>query len=182
MENQQQTPEFRAPEPGHNNYNFLQSATARVIMVGILTLVLLIPLQYVKNLITERAQLQDEVSAEVTQSWGGEVYFYGPILKVPYKIVNETEVTDKVTKKVTVQRSVYVDYAYFFPEELKATADVETQSKHRSKYESAVFNAKMNFKGHYPAPVILDWEHNAACIAVKQVACFDLAALGIAVA
>ena len=145
-------PQFSYPEPGNDQNSFLQSTTARVIMVGLLTLVLLIPLQYVKSLIEERSLRQDEVSKEITQSWGGSVYFYGPVLKVPYKVVSETEVTDKVTKKVTVQRSAYTDYAYFFPEALKADINVQTQPKRRSKYESAVFSSKMDLKGHYPVP------------------------------
>jgi len=156
---------YQHPEPQNNS--FFQSATARVIMVGILTLVLLIPLEYVKSLIYERATLQEGVADEMTQKWGGNVYFYGPVLKVPYKIITETEVTDKVTKKVTVQRSAYTDYAFFFPEELKAIADARTENKSRYNYEAAVFNAKMNFKGHYPtpdfssqniAPEDIDWE------------------------
>lgn len=140
------------PRPEHQNNGFFQSTTARVIMVGLLTLVLLIPLEYVRSLINERARLQEGVADEMTQKWGGNVYFYGPVLKVPYKIVTETEVTDKVTKKVTVQRSAYTDYAFFFPEELKAIADAKTENKSRYNYEAAVFNTKMNFKGHYPVP------------------------------
>lgn len=143
-------PQHQYTEPENNS--FLQSTTARVIMVGLLTLVLLIPLQYVKSLINERAALQEGVANEMTQKWGSSVYFYGPVLKVPYKIVTETEVTDQVTKKVTVQRSVVTDYAFFFPEKLDVNANARTEPKYRNNYESAVFDAKMNFKGHYPTP------------------------------
>lgn len=138
------------PEPQNNS--FLQSTTARVIMVGLLTLVLLIPLEYVKSLIKERAALQEGVANEMTQKWGGSVYFYGPVLKVPYKTVTETEVTDQVTKKVSVQRSAVTDYAYFFPEKLDVSANARTEPKYRNNYEAAVFDAKMNFKGHYFSP------------------------------
>ncbi len=134
------------------NRNFLQSTTAKIIMVGVLTLVLLIPLQYVRSLINERSQYQKQVANEISHQWGGSVYFYGPVLKVPYKAYNETQVVDKTTKAVTYERTYYTDYAYFFPEDLKLKADVQTESKHRNTYESAVFNAKMNFKGNYAMP------------------------------
>jgi inner membrane protein len=65
--------------------SIFQSSTAKMIMVGILTLVLLIPLTLVQDLITERSQRQKEVISETTSKWGSSVYFYGPILKVPYK-------------------------------------------------------------------------------------------------
>lgn len=131
---------------------FFQSTTAKIIMVGVLTLILLIPLQYVKSLIYERSQLQEQVVAEITQKSGGSVYFYGPILKVPYKIVKDVPYTDTVTKKVAYKTSAYTEYAYFFPNELKATANVQTEPKYRANYESAVFDAKMNFKGSYTTP------------------------------
>jgi inner membrane protein len=153
METNQNPDNRQATYPDHvENQKFLQSTTARVIMVGLLTLVLLIPLQFVKSLISERSFRQDEVSAEVAQSWGGSVYFYGPILKVPYKVISETEITDNVTKKVSIQRTAQTDFAYFFPDELKTDINAQTQVKSRSKYESAVFSAAMHFKGYYPTP------------------------------
>ena len=68
--------------------NFFQSATAKMFMIGLLTLVLLIPLVFVNNLIIERSERQKEVVSETADKWGESVYFYGPIIKVPYKIVN----------------------------------------------------------------------------------------------
>jgi len=143
-------PQFKYPEP--QSTSIMQSTTARVFMVGLLTLVLLLPLEYVKALIRDRKDLQEGVANEMSQKWGGSVYFYGPVLKVPYQIVTETEITNKVTKQVTTQRSAITDYAYFFPEELKVNTYAKTENKYRNNYESAVFNARMNFSGHYTKP------------------------------
>ncbi len=75
--------------------------------------------------------------------------------------------TDKITKQVTTQRTTNTDYDYFFPEELKVKANANTEAKYRNNYESAVFNAQMNFKGHYMSPNFssqnikpesIDWE------------------------
>ena len=63
--------------------SFFQSTTAKMIMVGLLTLILLIPLFFVQDLILERSQRKQEVVSEVSQLWGKDVYFYGPIMKVP---------------------------------------------------------------------------------------------------
>jgi len=164
--------QFRYPEP--QNSNFMQSTTARVFMVGLLTLVLLLPLEYVKALIRDRKELQNGMVNEMSEKWGGSVYFYGPILKVPYQVISETEITNKITKQVTVQKSAITDYAYFFPEDLKINTNASTENKHRNNYEAAVFNAKMNFKGHYTTPNFssqdikpenIDWEK--ASIVIK---------------
>jgi inner membrane protein len=70
--------------------NFFQSNTAKIIMVGFLTLILLIPLQFVKSLIEERSVRQKEVVSETSEKWGEAIYFYGPILKIPYKVHTES--------------------------------------------------------------------------------------------
>lgn len=144
--NQTPTENYQKPQ------SFFQSNTAKIIMVGLLTLILLIPLQFVKSLIFERSERQKEVVHEINQKWGGSVYFYGPILKVPYTLYEETKLVDGKTKQVTYQRTPYTEYAYFFPEDLKANTNVTTEEKHRSNYESVVFKTKMDFKGGYAMP------------------------------
>ena len=116
---------------------FFQTTTAKMIMVGILTLVLIIPLALVQELIVERSQRQKEVITETTSKWGSSVYFYGPILKVPYK--------DPMTGAN--------NYAYFFPEELNNKTEVTmVKPLERSIYKSNVFTTKMQFEGNYTTP------------------------------
>ncbi|QYJ67572.1 cell envelope integrity protein CreD [Flavobacterium litorale] len=136
--------------------NFFQSATAKIIMVGLLTLVLLIPLEYVKSLITERAERQKDVVREINQKWGSNVYLYGPVLKIPYTINEETSTIDKATRKVTITTTSHTKYAYFFPDVLNGKINVETEKKHRNNYESVLFTSKMNFDGNYSIPNFSD--------------------------
>ena len=96
--------------------NFFQSNTAKIILVGLLTLVLLIPLEFVKNLISERATRQKEVINETNDKWGQNVFFYGPILKVPYTYFEETVSVNQKTKETVKQKTAHITYAYFFPE------------------------------------------------------------------
>lgn len=139
-------------ETNQNPNSFMQSNTAKIIMVGVLTLVLLIPLQFVKSLIYERSARQKEVMTDINQKWGGNVFMYGPVIKVPYKVYTKSEEVDAVTKKVTYVNSHYTEFAYFFPEQLKMTANIKTESLTRSSYESAVFNSTLNFTGNYTTP------------------------------
>ena len=116
---------------------FFQTTTAKMIMVGILTLVLIIPLALVQELIVERSQRQKEVITETTSKWGNSVYFYGPILKVPYK--------DPM--------SGANNNAYFFPETLNNKTEVTmVKPLERSIYKSNVFTTKMQFDGNYTNP------------------------------
>lgn len=115
---------------------FLQTPTVKMIMVGFLALILLIPLAFVQNLIAERSERKNEVVKEVGEKWGSSIYFYGPILKIPY-----TDPNSKTYK-----------YAYVFPEQLDNQTTVETKPLNRSIYDATVYTAEMNFKGSYIKP------------------------------
>ena len=145
MENYQNQNE---PQPG-----FLQSTTAKMMLVGVLTLVLLIPLEFVKNLIAERSVRQKEVIQETSKKWGESIYFYGPILKIPYKTHSESLTVDQQTKQTIKQITSETKYAYFFPDELKNASKVNmAEPLKRSLYKSNVFKAQMNFSGNYTKP------------------------------
>lgn len=131
---------------------FLHSNTARMIMVGLLTLVLLIPLALVRELINERQLRQSEVVDEISEKWGSDVYFYGPIIRIPYTTYKETISVNQITKETVTQKTANTEYAYFFPERLTNTSDVATTVRKRGNYESAVFTSKMHFVGNYVAP------------------------------
>ncbi|TGV02579.1 cell envelope integrity protein CreD [Flavivirga rizhaonensis] len=136
------------------------SITARMLMVGFLTLVLLIPLVFIEDLIRERSSRQTEVINEINQQWGNEVLIYGPILKVPYKIYKEKTVTDKKTKKVYTENIEEIRYAYFFPESLNINSSVNPEEKKRGIYTTAVYNSKMSITGSFIKPNFSDIEIN----------------------
>ena len=74
------------------------SITARMLMVGFLILILLIPLTFIESLILERSFRQKDVVNEINQKWGNNVLIYGPILKLPYKTYNEISIFNDKTK------------------------------------------------------------------------------------
>lgn len=121
----------------HEMKTFFQSNTAKMMMVGFLTLVLLIPLFFVQDLITERSQRKQEVITETTSKWGGDVFCYGPMLKVPYY--------DNTTKQLQT--------AYFFPDKLTTASEVKmARTLKRSIYKANVFSAAITFEGQFATP------------------------------
>ncbi|MCZ8091505.1 cell envelope integrity protein CreD [Flavobacterium sp.] len=145
MENQ----EIQNQEPK----TFFQSTTAKMIMVGFLTLVLLIPLFFVQDLISERSQRKNEVTREVSNLWGSDIQFYGPILKIPYTFIENYNVIDTKTGATTIQKKVTTNYAYFFPNELTNSSKVmKNESLKRGIFNPIVFTANMNFKGNFTSP------------------------------
>ena len=124
------------------------SITARMLIVGFLVVVLLIPLSYINSLIKERSFRQADVVKEINEKWGKNVLVYGPILKLPYKTYSETKTYNETTKTYLKETKTHMNYAYIFPERLNSDVQVDSKTLNRGTFESAVFTTTMDFSGH----------------------------------
>ncbi len=126
------------------------SITARMLVVGFLLLVLLIPLEFVKSLINERAYRQEEVVREINEKWGNEVLLSGPIVKIPYKIISEEKIFNEKSNSYYTKTKESIETAYFFPDKLNIISQVDTKPLNRSIYESVVYSAAIDVTGNFP--------------------------------
>ena len=143
------------PQNTNNNKfgNWLKtSITARLAMVGFLTLILLIPLFFIQSLIDERSRRQEDVVQEINDKWGNEVLLYGPMLKIPYKIFTEKTLTNQDTKKTFTETIESIGYAYFFPSDLNILATVDPETKERGIFKTAVYDSQMTLSGSFNLP------------------------------
>lgn len=141
----------KQPQQQPNKFsNWLKtSITARMLMVGFLIIILLIPLSYINSLITERSFRQQDVVNEINAKWGNNVLIYGPMFKIPYKTYSETSTFNEKTKTYLKEIKTVINYAYIFPESLDADVDVNSKTLSRGNFESAVFTTNMKFSGHF---------------------------------
>src|SRR5690554_676862 len=130
------------------------SITARMLMVGFLVIILLVPLSYINSLITERSLRQQDVVSEINDKWGNNVLVYGPILKVPYKTHSETKTYNETTKTYLTETKTQINYAYIFPENLSSAVEASSKTRKRGNFESAVFTTNMNFNAAFTKPVL----------------------------
>ncbi|MAW94480.1 MULTISPECIES: cell envelope integrity protein CreD [unclassified Leeuwenhoekiella] len=145
------------PQPPNKFIHWIKnSITARMFMVGFLTLILLIPLFFVQSLIEERAERQQEVVAEINEKWGEEVLVYGPVLKIPYTSATKKTIKNTDTKSFETQIVQEVHIAYFFPEELTLKTQVNPEIKNRSIYKTTVYNSQTHFEGSFAVPDFSD--------------------------
>ncbi|UNY98366.1 cell envelope integrity protein CreD [Zhouia spongiae] len=144
------------PGKGKFGYWIKTSITARMFMVGFLTLVLLIPLMYVQDLIKERKNRQSEVIHEIGTKWGEEVVLYGPMLKLPYKTYTEKKVKDEKTNKIYTETIEDIAYVYLFPKSLDVKAEIDPEEKYYGIYKTAVYDSKMKVSGSFSRPQLLE--------------------------
>src|ERR1700736_5266089 len=93
----------------------------KLIGVGALVLVLLIPLAMITGVLSDRLQRRNEAVADITSSWGKEQNVVGPVLGIPYqykfKAVKEMPAADGKMERREVEETATAT-AYFLPEPL----------------------------------------------------------------
>lgn len=144
------------------------SAVARLIVMGALTIALLIPLMWVHALITERAARRDGAVAEVSATWGGPQVIAGPILTVPYTYW----FADGQGRQ---QRATA--HASFLPRDLRVTGTLATDTRQRGIFDVVVYRANLKISGVFlrpavdwirPAPEHIDWDQATVQIGVSD--------------
>ena len=145
-----------APEDGNRADNnrpggfgaFMRTPGVKFVIIGILTMLLLIPTLLVWALVEERAQRATEVSNRISAGWGGPQIVNGPYLAVPVTVTH----TQTVNNQLTTSQST--EWVLLMPEELKVDARLDTEARKLSIYSLPVYNAKLKFSGKFGTDLV----------------------------
>ena len=124
------------------------SITIKLLIIGFIILMLLIPAQMIKNLIAERESLRQSVEEEIFSKWGNSQTLAGPILSIPYYWYSKDD--EKTIRHLSV--------IHFLPDELVITGKVGTEVRYRGIYETIVYQASLNIRGTIPSPDFSAWK------------------------
>lgn len=152
----------------------------KLLGVGGLILLMLIPLELIQGVLNDRLLRRNEAVADITASWGKEQNIIGPVLCVPYlhhgTVVRSVTLPDgRVETREVAETTVAT--AYFLPEALDITGDVQTQTLHRGIYDAAVFRGQISLTGRFAAPDMaalkidpadVQWKDAAVTLAVSD--------------
>lgn len=118
-------------QPGESTSSALFRKALIIFVIGI---ILLIPLLMMENLANERERESENVQNEITSKWGGIQSITTPLLALLYT-ANED----------TTQKSV----VYILPREVKATANLDLEMRHRSIYQVPVYTSEVTMNGQW---------------------------------
>ena len=125
-------PEAQAPPRLPRSQPFFgprHSTILKLLGVGALVLVLLIPLAMITGVLRERLERRNDAVGDITSSWGREQNVIGPVLGIPYqytfKTVKEVPAPDGKVERREVEETATAN-AYFLPETLNVSASVQT--------------------------------------------------------
>ncbi len=122
----------------------------KLMMIGMLVLLLLIPKFMILELISERKYYNESVIEEQTKTWGGKQILTGPILKIPY-LTQEIE-TEIVKGKERKKKTEVKKFLCVNPKELNYEGEVIMDSKNRNLYKAEVYQADLAIQGHFELP------------------------------
>jgi inner membrane protein len=124
-----------------------ESIIIKLISIGILILILMLPSSWVSNLISERQSRADDVIKEVSGKWAASQTLTGPVLMIPYK---QIEKIDEWNNGVKYSRLIETTHkAYFVPEDLTVNGTVAPEVLHRGIFDVAVYDSKVNIKSTF---------------------------------
>ena len=109
----------------------------KVIIIGGLILLLLIPALLIAHLVDERQTLRDDAVDEVSGKWAERQTVRGPFLSIPYYEYGKDG------------KSIETHYLNVMPENLNVTGDVSTQKLHRGIYDVVVYHSNLNISGDF---------------------------------
>jgi inner membrane protein len=124
----------------------------RLIGVGVLALVLLVPLEMVESVVGERYQTYRTVVDDIAGAWSSDQQLAGPILVVPFteKIEVRDEYVTPTGEKKTTQRWESVDRrAVVLPDRLEIQGELTPEMRKRGIYEVQVYTADLQVVGAF---------------------------------
>jgi inner membrane protein len=118
-------------------------------LVAALFVMLMIPLQMIGGLVTERQGRQQQVAQEIAASSYGKQAFAGPFIVFPYDEEWEETIDGSYLTLSRVEKRRNSEVAVFFPESmgLAGTGTVETKS--RGLFRARVFNWQGTARGEF---------------------------------
>ncbi len=127
------------------------SKLIKVMGVGILVLLLLIPLAMVHGLVSERQQRQLSVEQELASVWGGAQKIGGPVLTVPYSSLCDVQSTAPNGQMTHVLENCEKQ-AHFLPETLSIEGRVVPEVRSRGIFDVVVYRTELKISGTFAPP------------------------------
>lgn len=123
-----------------------ESVTVKLISIGILVILLLIPTAWILQIMEERQQRAEAVMEEVYAKWSGSQTVAGPVLVIPYRQpVKSSAQPDAASREV-------IDYAFFLPSDLQVAGQLKPQVLHRGIFDVAVYESTLRLTAAFDAP------------------------------
>lgn len=130
-----------------------RSPGMKLLMVGLVAFVLIIPLLFVYALSSDRQSQSGTAQAAITAGWGGPQVVAGPIVVVPFRTTqSQTENVNgqNITRVVEVEKQLYIS-----PVDNQVTTRIDPKERRKSIYRTVLYEADVKGKARFELPADL---------------------------
>ena len=133
---EEQEPYYSSPPP-RQNFVSRHTTALKVVVVGALTVLLLIPLSMISSLISERLDTKRSAELEITSKWSDDQMITGPVIVIPY--FQEIKLKDK---SEIVRKSLLL-----LPTEMNIMANAKVEKRKRGIYDVSLYRSDLELTG-----------------------------------
>ncbi|MBY0572801.1 MAG: cell envelope integrity protein CreD [Undibacterium sp.] len=127
----------------------------KALIIGALMCLIAIPLSMIENTIRSRIHFRDEAVRSIAEDSVGAQTLLGPLLVIPYnEHYEEEEVVDKQSKRSIVHQKILSRNLFVFPNELKISAQIDTDQRHRGIHKVLVYSGQHQLSGDFELPLL----------------------------
>ncbi|MEO8673721.1 MAG: cell envelope integrity protein CreD [Tahibacter sp.] len=120
---------------------FTPSITHKVLGIGLLALLMLLPLAQVQSLIAERSGLHREAVAQIAQRWGAAQVMGGPVLRAIVPVRTRVDAAWRVDEDAEITLA----------DQLDIVARLEPEIRRYGIYAAPVYKAQIDITAHFSA-------------------------------
>lgn len=119
----------------------------KLLSIGFLILLLLIPSAWIQSLMEERQARSREVISEISAKWSNGQTLVGPVLVVPFTRIEKNKRWEKGV--LIEEMSETLQRAYFLPDLLQVSSSLRPQVRHRGIFDAVVYDARVEMKATF---------------------------------
>ena len=124
-----------------NQGKWHQSIALKLALLAFLGILFLIPLQLIKEVITERQLNGEKVMKEISDQWATKQCFAGPVLNIPIRTI-PSEKEEKTVTKIW----------HILPDNLEIKGNIKPEIRYRGIYQSVVYDSEIQINGQLIVP------------------------------
>lgn len=139
------------------------SVTLKLLSIGFIILILLIPVNLVEDLVRERSYRNQDAQREINSSWGPSQNVDGLVVSIPFSRVVRQYDGKQVVTSINYVRSVMS----YYPESFNVNGSINPETLERGIFQSVVYDTELELNGTFICPpadlgineeIIVHWE------------------------
>jgi inner membrane protein len=139
---------------------FSEGYIFKVLGLGVIILLLLIPTSMIRGLVRERSFTAKEAEEKIMEAWGSEFIEAGPVMAVPGVRTKTVRTrTEKEGEKVETVQTPFT--LYIAPQKLNIQGNFTTETRHYGIFSVPLFVGNITLSGNFdPRPALADLADN----------------------